>query len=258
MSDTNDETRAAAGKSVDKEETRAAPSAAVKKLGQGYRGRRFWPRCSIVDSDGNPTPEAPVFQPASVAASALGAGYGYRRPLPCKDEDDAMELGAQDDNKVAALEELEAGLEAAADGPPHQGGADGDGSDDDGGNANDGDDGGDDGGDNGGAVGGGEEDDDDDDDELSTAHSSSLDTEEVIAFAMEWDDGDCAGGPRANAAKLSSSADPAQFQEDHESARSMLAMAAYFASTAKAMVQEHQRARKEADLYMEEVLLATE
>ena len=257
MSENNGETRDAAAVPVDKEESRAALAGAVKKLGRGYKERRFWPRCSIRDSDGGSTPTIArdtALKAPFGATSALGAGYKYRRPLPCPDDD--MDLGAQDGNKVAALEELEAGLAAAADGPPHRGGADGDGGDvdvvDD---NNGGDDGGDDnnGGDDGGDDGG----EDEDDDDLSTAHSSSIDTEEVIAFAMDWDDADCAGGPMANTQKLSSSADPAKFLEDRASARSMLAMSAYFASTAKAMLQEHQRARKEADLYMEEVMTAT-
>ncbi len=132
-------------------------------------------------------------------------------------------------NKEEALHELEAGLEAAANGPPHKGAHNGEGGED-----------------------GGE-----DDDDFSTAGSSSLDTEAVVAYALEWDDDDVAGGQRKKSGQPEWSADPEGFQTARDSARSLLTTAAYFASTGKAMLTEHKRAQKEADLYMSEVSLAT-
>ena len=158
--------------------------------------------------------------------AAAGAGYKYRRPVPPPDdEDDVM---PQRDGGNSALHELEEGLAAAANGPPHEG-------DDDA----------------GGEDGG-----------LATAHSSPLsantpmNTEEALAFAMEWEGeaGAGAGGPVNSAKKLSTSPDdPADFQAARESARSQLAMGAYFSSMGKEMLEEVKRARAEADNYLAEV-----
>ncbi len=231
--------------SENKNEPLPAPPAAVAKLGAGYRGRRFWPRrptlLAALDTAGAGDAGDDA---AYVAASALRPSFPYRRPVPIPDEDD-MFLGPQAAKEDAAVTELEAGLAAAADGPPHQG--DEDGGDNDGEDA-------------GGAVGDGN--DEDDDDGLYTANSSfsstNLDTEQALAYAMEWDEADIAGGQQENSRKPASSPEPSQFQEDRESARSLLAAGAFFASMGKGMLQEHHRARQEADMYLEEVTLARE
>ncbi len=235
-----------------KDEANAKLAAAVKKLGAGYRARS-WPVWVGLRGRGPIPSRVPGQMPAgaaaaaaaaggddvdSVAASALAKGYPYRRPVPLPDEHDDMAMEVQDAQKESAVLELEAGLTDAADGPPFKGG------------------------DDGGAAGGGDGDgvDDGADDELYTADStSSVDTEEAVAFALDWDDedGDGAGGPQDTAGKLASSQDPASFQGAKESARSLLTMGAYFGSTAKAMFGEHKRARKEADMYMSEVSNAT-
>ena len=217
-----------------KDDTNGFLPAAVKKLGAGYKGRRAWPARGP-----NHEAAAPVSAAGgdkddkddSVAAQALRAGFKYRRPLPEPDSDDDMALQGEDGKKASAVNELEEGLAAAANGPPHQGGGD----------CGDGEDG--------------------DADGLSTAHSSpldtSLDTEDVVAFAMEWEDDDGAGGQQDKSSKPAPSYDPANFQEDREAARNLLSMGAFFSSTAKAMMEEHKRTRKEADMYMAEVTLAT-
>ncbi len=241
MAENNDAIPAAAAtnRSDERDETRAALSAAVRKLGQGYKRRRDFPRCSIRQEDDDSNIDEADYRPAS----ALKRGYGYRRPVPLPDDDD-LALGPHEANKASALRELEDGLPAAAHGPTHVGG----------------DDGGEDGGEGAGAGAG-------EDDGLSTAHSSSystartslsLDTEEVVGFAMDWEEGDAAGGPVDKDKKLARSDDPAEFQGTRESARHLLTMGAYFASTAKTMLDEHRRARNEADMYMGEVILAME
>ena len=70
---------------------------------------------------------------------------------------------------------------------------------------------------------------------------------------MEWGDEGGALGQEDQAEKLASSGDPASFQEARESSRSLLSMGAYFARTASAMLGEHRRAKKEAEMYMTEV-----
>ncbi len=146
----------------------------------------------------------------------LATGYKYRRPVPVPDEEDFAEGKLA---RESAMKELETGLEVAAHGPPHKG----------------------------------VDEDDDGDGDLHTAlsRSSSLNTEEVVAFAMDWEDGD--DGQEDRDKKRAASSDPAEFQNARDTARSQLAMAAFFASTGKNMLQEHDRARKEADLYMAEV-----
>ncbi len=234
----------------------------VVRLGYSYRGRRPWSR----------RPPLP--------------GYRYRRPVPCKDDEDT-------DDKASAQHKLESGWKEEDNGPPHDGGGNGgkdagvdnggedaggaDGGEDAGGavggedakgadggegagDADGGDADGDDGAHGGAGAGAGDE---DDDDGLHTAPSSnntsySLDSDAAVTFAMAWDDedGGSSGGQEDKGKKLAFSADPALFQEEREASRSMLAMGAFFASAAKAMVQEHKRAKKEADLYMDEVNLA--
>ncbi len=154
------------------------------KLGKGYGSRTSRPGSPTLAANqqeavplsagaGNVVDEAD-----SLAAAALQAGYKYRLPVPSPVDDDVA-LEAQEANMASALNELEDGLAAAANGPPHIG-----------------DDAGGDGGPDEGAG-------DEDDEGLYTAHSSSLsgcsslDTEAVIAFAMDWEDedGDGAGGP---------------------------------------------------------------
>ncbi len=158
---------------------------------------------------------------AGLDCAPLGTGFQPRRPVPVPDEYDFAMGGMQ--ARESAVQELETGLEAAAHGPPHNGGDKG-------------------------------EDGDDGDGDLYTAlnkSSSSIDTEEVVAFAMEWEDGDEGQEDRDN--KRAPSSDPAGFQDARETARSQLAMAAFFARTGKDMLEEHKKARKQADLYMAEV-----
>ena len=240
--------------SVDKGKTCAVPPPALRKLGEGCRSKRFQPRCSIRQQSSDSEDGAPVSpgarmedkaDSAAAAAPALQEGYRYRRPVPLPDDDDEdTNLETPEDGKASALLELEAGLAAAADGPPHK--ADDEGGEDAGADGD------------GGADAGAR--DDDEDDGMSTAHSSSsssssLDTEDVVAFAVEWDDedGNAAGGQKSTVKKLACSHDPAEFQEEQESARSLLAMGAFFVGTAKNMFEEHKRARKEADMYLDEV-----
>ncbi len=212
----------------------------VIRLGYGYRGRGTWMR--------RPT----------LTASAAQASYKYRRPIPCQDDDD-MAQEAQEANKDLVGHELEAGLRQGEHAPPE----DGDGGDHAGDENGRGDGDGDGGDEHGRGDGEGGDGDGagDDDDELYTArsspiHSCSLDSEAVLAFAMDWESPEGAGAGGQKDKKLSPSPDPALFQEEREAARSMLAAGAFYASLAKAMGEEHKRARKEADLYMEEVTIA--
>ncbi len=171
---------------------------------------------------------------------------GYRRPVPLDEDDDDDDQPPHEEDRDSAVAELEAGLAAAANGPPHIGGGDDDGVDD----------GGDDNGgaDNGSAEGGHDDEvrggeGDDEDGGLHTPPSPGA----GAAFAMEWAADDGARGQADEAEKLASSGDPASFQEARESSRGLLAMGAYFARTASAMLDEHKRAKKEADMYMTEV-----
>ncbi len=237
------------------EKTDDAFVAAVKKLGAGYRRRRAMPRCSIREPDDESADSAPA--PAARymdGASALSTGYKYRRPVPPPDDDD---LVGQDANRDSAVPELGTGLAAAANGTPHKGG---DGGDRDGGDSGHGGHGGHGGdGADGGDGGDGDGVEDGDDDDLFTAHSSSassIATDEVVAFAMDWDDEDGRGGQQEKAEELASSSDPAKFQGAREASRSLLTAAAFFARTADDMLKEHKRAREEADLYMSEVNIA--
>ncbi len=225
------ESRAAAAAAMNPEETHAN----VARLGEGYRGKGAWARRPTRV----PTREPPAIAAAVaavaggaedddddfVAAAARRAGYSRRRPVPLPEEED-LTWGAQQ-RRASALQELEVGLEAAAHGPPHQGSGRGDGRQDG-------------------------------RDELRTPRSSpsSLATEDVLAYAMEWEGEDGAGGQEDKDDKRASSADPAAFQEAREAARSQLTMGAFFSSMGKAMLQEHEKARKEADHYMTEVTLA--
>ncbi len=226
-------------------------SGQVLTLGYGYRGRRTWARRPNLSA-----PAAPL--------------AGYRRPVPCKDDDDDMPLEAQGANETSHQQQLEAGSREAAHGPPE----DGDGADDNGrgegaqleaglweavhGPLENGD-GGDD---NGRGEGdGGDGNSAGDDDDMYTARSSpipncSLDSEAALAFARDWEDKEGVGAGDKDDHKLFSSSDPALFQEEREAARSMLAAGAFYTCAAKAMVEQHQRARKEADEYLEEVNLA--
>ena len=124
----------------------------------------------------------------------------------------------------ATLHELETGLAPAANGLPHQGGDDG-------------------------AVEG-------DEDGRSSAQSpspskasssSSLDTEEVVAFAMECDE-ENSSGQEESAGEREPSA---------TSSGKCLDMAEYFVFSACDMLREHEKARKEADMYMAEASVAT-
>ena len=133
--------------------------------------------------------------------------------------------GKQQEAKDSALLELEAGLAAAAHGPPHEGGDDCGGSDDDG--------------------------------FYTPNNTSSLNTEDVVAFSFACDeDEDGAAGPTGLGAQRAGSCDLTNFQGARESFRSRLTMGAYFAGTAKDMLSEHRRAQKEADQYMSEVYLS--
>ena len=227
----------------DKGKTNATLATAVNKLGAGFKGGRGWARRPIPEPDHDPA--VPVASSAaavgdvakddSVKAEALREGYKYRRPVPVPDEKGDKAMGKQDGNKDSALPELEDGLTAAANGPPHRAG-DGD---------RDGGDGGD-GADDGGAGG---------EDGLSTAHSSSITTAYNSSLNDEDDAG--SGGQEDKTGKRACSFDPANFQEDREAARNLLSMGAFFSSMGKAMLDEHKRARTEADMYMAEVILAT-
>ncbi len=72
-----------------------------------------------------------------------------------------------------------------------------------------------------------------------TSSSSSLDTEEIVAFAVDSDE-DGGGGQDDSAGERASS----------------ISLAAYFVSSAGDMMREHERARKNADMYMAEVTYA--
>ncbi len=222
-------------------------SAAVAKLGVGYKGRSDRARRPIPESGNAPAAAAAganVEKDDSVAASALRARYRYRRPVPPPDDcEDGMVPGKQDNKKESELHELENNLEKAATGPPHAAGNDaaddGDGGDGDGDGAAHGKDG-----------------DAADNDGLCSSHSTSMDPEEVAAFAKEWDDEDGAGGQKTSAEKRASSLDPASFQDAREASRSVLTMGAFFASMGKEMLSEHKKTCQEADFYMSEVTLA--
>ncbi len=163
----------------------------------------------------------------------LQEGFQPRRPPPLEDDDDDVVPPAQEVNANSAVHELEDGLAAAAHGPPHMGVVDGGNVQDDGGHE-------------------GDDDKDDDGDGLHTAHStSSLNTEEALAFVKDWEDG--ADGQDDKAHKRAPSADPSTFQDARDTARGQLAMAAFFASMGKGMMAEHKRAQTEADHYMSEV-----
>ncbi len=222
---------------LNNDESNAKFCAAVAKLGAGYKGRRSGARGrSLTHETGQP---AAVSIPAeehkadgddSVAKSALGKGYHYRRPVPLPDEEDAMALGEQEAQEESAPQALETGSVGAAGGPLHEDGNAG-----------------------GGVVEG---------DGLSTAGSShystaltnpSPATENVVEFANDWDGQDGKGEQDGKAGKLASSSDPADFQDAREASRSLLSAGAFFASMGKGMLDEHKRARKEADYYMTEV-----
>ncbi len=130
----------------------------------------------------------------------------------------------RDERRDATLHELETGLAPAANGLPHQGG-------------------------DNGAVGA-------DEDGLYSAESpspskasssSSLDTEEVVAFAMECDEEDSSG-------QEDSAGEP---EPSATSSGKCLDMAKYFVSSAGDMLREHEKARKEADMYMAESSVAS-
>ena len=158
-----------------------------------------------------------------MAAAARRAGFVYRRPVPLKEDDDDAEVANK--QRESALLELEMGLAAAAHGPPHQGGAPGE---------------------------------DGEDDRGVLRRFPSLDTAEAAAFPMEWD-GEAFhdGKDDKTDDKRSPSSDPASFQDAREASRSLLTTAAFFATMGKNMMAEHKRARNEADLYMGEVIRAT-
>ncbi len=259
----------------------------VLQLGYGYRGRRTWARrstsypnrgqaaalqavyryrrpvpCQDDDDDDN-LPEAqdatkPFAQhklEAGLTGEAHGPpeegegnGDGVGDDKAADDDgrhggdgDDNRPLEAQEGDKASPQNPLEAGLREAGHGSPAEG---------DGGDAAGEDNGRSDG--EGGDAG-------DDDNDLYTASSphnpiSSLDSEAALAFAREWDG---AGNGGQADLQLLCSPDPALFQEEREAARSMLAAGAFYASAAKAMVEKHEEARKEADQYLDEVNLAT-
>ena len=242
--------------SANKEEADPELVSAVKRLGAGYKGKS-WPVFVSLRGRGRGLARQgrePGGTGGTAAAEALRAGYTYRRPVPLPDGDD-WALDAEEGKKASALSELEDGLAAAANGPPHT--ADGDG-DADAGGVGDGDAGGDDNGGHDAGAGDDEEDGLYTADSASSASNSSVDTEAAVAFAMEWEDedGDDAGGQAETDKKRASSHDPEYFQEEREAARNLLSMGAFFASTAKNMMDEHKRAKKEADLYMSEVTVA--
>ena len=219
----------AAAPAKDPEVASAAQPGAVARLGEGYRATGARPRRPPRDPEQSAAAAAAAAAGGkdddddSLAAAVRRAGYTYRRPVPLRDDDDFVE-GAHK-RKESALLELEMGLAAAAHGPPHQGGAPGE---------------------------------DEDDDRSKLRRSSSLDTAEALAFAMEWDAeaGDNGKEDKAND-KRSPSPDPESFQDARDSSRSLLSMAAFFASMGKNMMEEHKRAMTEADLYMGEVIKAT-
>ncbi len=163
------------------------------------------------------------------AAAALRDDYSYRRLGTFRPEDDFAE-GAQH-GRDSALHELETGLAAAAHGPPHKGA---EGSED-------------------------SEVSEDGEDRLHNANSisSSLDTEEVVAFALECDEEEEQENGAGGHEELVSSSYSANFQGAHDASRSNVSLAAYFADSAKDMLTKDERARKEADMYMAEVTLAT-
>ncbi len=76
--------------------------------------------------------------------------------------------------------------------------------------------------------------------------SSSLNTEDVVAFALECDEEDGSGQDNSGGERASS---------DMSSGR-CVDLAAYFVSTASDMMRERERERKNADLYMAEVTMA--
>ena len=81
---------------------------------------------------------------------------------------------------------------------------------------------------------------------FKSSSSTSLDTEEVVAFALELDEEDGSGQEESAGERASS-----------VSSGTCLGLAKYFVSSAGDMMQQHERARKEADMYMAEVTLAT-
>ncbi len=150
--------------------------------------------------------------------SDADAAMYENRAEPAADQDPAAPVSA------AALQELEAGLTAAADGPPHK-------VDEDSEDSEDGEDG----------------------PYTANSSSSSLDTEEAVAFALERDgeeEEDGAGGQEEHVP----SSDLANFRGAREASRNSLKVAAYFADTARDMLSQHDRARKDADICMAEVM----
>ena len=77
----NEETRAAGGAMSKNEETRAALSAAVARLGEGYKGGRAWVRCPNRD---------PTLQPAAPVSAATAAAAA------AKDENAAMPMNQEE------------------------------------------------------------------------------------------------------------------------------------------------------------------
>ncbi len=117
-----------------------------------------------------------------------------------------------------ATAELERGLEAAADGPPHLGPE--------------------------GTDGG------------ATVLASSG-TEELMAGALSSDDDvDGAGHPYVAGVQPRPSSPPADFQAMRKGTRSLLRMAAHYCATGRKMLQEHRKVQGQADMYMSEVCVS--
>ena len=114
-----------------------------------------------------------------------------------------------------ATAELERGLEAAGDGPPHLGheGADG-----------------------------------------SGGELASTDTEEMVAGAMSSDgDEDNDEHPDDGGGQRSPSFPPGDFQDKSKGAHKLLGMAAFYCATGRQMLLEHRKVQGQADMYMTEV-----
>ncbi len=94
------------------EETRPSLAAAARRLGTGYRGRGGGTRRPTREPDQEPA--------VPVAAAAVAPAAAVADPPVVAAAAAAPSAAGEDIAKDSALKQLEKGLEAAANGPPHK------------------------------------------------------------------------------------------------------------------------------------------